>query len=870
MTHQDTPRLPHLPIALAAACLCLLCAGNSQAQQGHLVSGNRIVVDRSSHWRAWEVAGGTVEISPSGSVGPRFIRKDVNASLEAAEFATEDNQGGATAGSNPEDARFLIDGDPETAWGPDLDSGRENWWVEVNLGRVVVVDRIVLRFAEEGDGDPFNQFKVLLWHTPPPVSAPDFYLDGTSVPNYWEIGRTDRPNKDRRVFEYFPAPRSQSGGVGHRTIVTRGGFAGDALEKIRVVVTDSDLDRAEEVSAGAYELLPAGSKGAVEYFRSEPSGRETAVTEEEFEGLAPARRGQVRYYRRELPRLAEIEAWTVGDNLLFGLAQRGGLATVEIDSPTPKNLGNTISDGMYSTGHNGTIFGGLVYHILVDLGAHYWIDTVQFLNDGEGGIDELSVEVSDGSRTPDGGLAWTRVAGNSVAGALQEIPTADNRAKYFQFSMEPVPARYIRAPFGNFGRFMNRKLWWGILEMLVYGEGFVAGVELTSDLILLDSSKNLLSLEWEADTPPGTSVQLRTRSGDTLDETNVYYDSGGNVISGSRYDRLPRSKRGDIETRFEPSGDWSPWSVPYLRQGAEITSPSPRQYMQIRASILSGNPHVAARLHSIRVNLSDPVADRLIGEVSPTLIDELGRPGELSFFLRPFFGSSRQVFDEIRIEASGDATLELVQARAGGDGDFGLGRETAFELQELEVIDSPPGSLRFRFPEPLNRGVELVEVRFLATTYSTSTSFRAAGQNSRSPGWQRVDPGDATDLVDSQTTTVLALEGNQVIRDLEAGSRVLTPNGDGIHDEVSFDFSVTRISAVQTVTLTLFDLRGGVVEELTEERSDPRGSYSMTWNGRDASGTVTPPGTYIARIEVKADSESATATTAHRLVHVAW
>ncbi|MCY3777450.1 MAG: hypothetical protein OXH11_15870, partial [Candidatus Aminicenantes bacterium] len=200
-------------------------------------------------------------------------------------------------------------------------------------------------------------------------------------------------------------------------------------------------------------------------------------------------------------------------------------------------------------------------------------------------------------------------------------------------------------------------------------------------------------------------MQLRTRSGDTLDETNVYYDSGGNVISGSRYDRLPKSKRGDIETRFEPSGDWSPWSVPYVRKGAEITSPSPRQYMQIRASVLSGNPREAARLHSIRVNLSDPVADRLIGEVSPTLIEQLGRPGELSFFLRPFFGSSRQVFDEIRIEASGDASLELVEARAGSDGDFGLGGETVFELPDLEVIDSPPGSLRFRFPEPLNRRV---------------------------------------------------------------------------------------------------------------------------------------------------------------------
>ena len=208
-----------------------------------------------------------------------------------------------------------------------------------------------------------------------------------------------------------------------------------------------------------------------------------------------------------------------------------------------------------------------------------------------------------------------------------------------------------------------------------------------------------------------------------------------------------------------------------MRQGSEIASPSPRQYLQIRASILSGNPHESARLHSIQVNLADPVADRLIGEISPTLIDELGRPGELSFYLRPFFGSSRQGFDEIRIEASGDASLELVEVRAGSEGDFGLGRETVFELSELEVIDSSAGSLRFRFPDPLNRGVELVEVRLLATTYSTSTSFRAAGQDSRSPGWQRVDPGDATDLVDSQTTTLLALEGNQVIRGLEAGSR---------------------------------------------------------------------------------------------------
>ena len=462
-----------------------LCSLAVQAQ-GHSIRGNEIVVDRASHWGAWESAGGTIEITASGSVSPRFIRKNVNVALDATNFATGDNQGGPLAGSNTADVRFLIDGDMATAWGPDLEAPQTDWWVELNLGRVVVVEKIVLRFAEEGAGDPFNQFRVLLWHTPPPDSSPAFYLSGTDKANYWEVGRTDRPNKLQRVFEYFPAPRSQFGGVGHRTIITDGVFTGDPLERIRIVVTDSDLDRAEEVTPEEYEALTSQQQGALEYFRREPSGRQTSISQTEWEGIAAERQGDVRYYRRELPRLAELEVWSLGDNLVFDVGERGGTATVETDiSPIPKALGNTISDGIYNTGHSGTIFGGLVYHFFVDLGAHFWIDTLKFLNDGVGGIDALEIQLSDGSLAADGTFAWTRGAGTSVAQQLANIPDFDIQKKYFQLEMEPVVARYIRVPFGNFGRFMNRKLWYAILEVLVYGEGFVAGIELTSDLILL-------------------------------------------------------------------------------------------------------------------------------------------------------------------------------------------------------------------------------------------------------------------------------------------------------------------------------------------------------------------------------------------------
>jgi len=868
------------PTQARTAILLLLLSPFAVWPQGHSISndGNQIVINRASHWRAWAGTGGTVEISTDGSIGPKFIRKNLNIALEAPDFATGDNVGGMVAGSNVRDARFLIDGDMSTTWGPDLDAPRTDWWVELNLGHVVVVEKIVLRFAEEGDGDPFNQFRVLLWHTPPPDSSPAFYLSGTSTPNYWEIGRTDRPNKTQRVFEYFPAPLSQFGGVGHRTIRTDGAFSGDPLEMIRIVVTNSDLDRGEEVTLEEYDAMSTDQQGALEYFRREPSGRQTPILQTEWENITPERQGDIHYFRREVPRLAEIEVWSLGDNLIFDVANRGGLATVETDaSPVPKNMGNTISDGIYNSGHSGTIFGGLVYHAFIDLGAHFWIDTVKFLNDGVGGLDELALQVSDGSLAPDGSFDWTQVAGNNVAGQLKNIPELDNQNKYFQFEMEPTVARYIRAPFGNFGRFQNRKLWYAILEVLVYGEGHVAGVDLTSDLILLDSSKNLLSINWEATTPGGTSVQLQSRSGNTLEERFLYFDSDGNPIepiddpvkAKRNYDRKPDQKKGEIKALFGAGGDWSPWSKPYVASGAAITSPSPRQYLQIRATLLSDDPSAAASLHSIDMTLSDPVADRLVGEVWPTQIEALGRPQQLSYFLRPTFKRG-QGFDEVRIDASSGAALELIETRIGSDADFSVNEPTVFGTAELEVVDSPDSTLWFRLPQQLDNDVDLVEVRFLTTTFSTSTSFRASSQDSDTPGWQRVDPGDATDLVNSQTTAVLALDGNRVILGLTVESPVMTPNGDGRNDETIFNFNIARISSEQTITVAIYDLSGSMVGQVTEERKDPRGGYSMPWKGQDTKGDLVPPGIYIARIEVDSQSASAASTSVQRLVHVAY
>jgi len=142
--------------------------------------------------------------------------------------------------------------------------------------------------------------------------------------------------------------------------------------------------------------------------------------------------------------------------------------------------------------------------------------------------------------------------------------------------------------------------------------------------------------------------------------------------------------------------------------------------------------------------------------------------------------------------------------------------------------------------------------------------------NSDTPGWQRVDPGDATDLVNSQTTAVLALDGNRVILGLTVESPVMTPNGDGRNDETIFNFNIARISSEQTITVAIYDLSGSMVGQVTEERKDPRGGYSMPWKGQDTKGDLVPPGIYIARIEVDSQSASAASTSVQRLVHVAY
>ncbi len=433
------------------------------------------------------------------------------------------------------------------------------------------------------------------------------------------------------------------------------------------------------------------------------------------------------------------------------------------------------------------------------------------------------------------------------------------------FQIEPTRVRYLRSRIRSRG---------AILEVMIYGEGYVAEVALTSEPIEMRRHKSFVSIEWEADTPVGTWVEIATRTGDRLREQLTYHDSDGLEVTPERYKkRLPRPKQGEIVSRMVPDSDWSPWTRPYLESGEEVKSPL-RKYLQIRARVMAdtvskyGSP---ASLHAIRVNLTDQYAEELIGEVWPRFVEKIGEPEERSFFIRPRFARSDQSFDQFRITATAPTTMELLEVRSGTLEDFASGETKRWLPEELEITAAASDTLLFRLPSPIRQGVELVEVRIRPTIYGHSAAFEAGVKASGAAGtWQRVEIGNAADHAPSESNVVVALGDNAALTALRVEPSVVTPNGDGVNDAAVFRFSVNRLHSETAVELSIYDLGGRLVYRRLAERADPRGRYAIEWRGEGMKGVLIPPGTYLARVELPAYSERAQQTALTRILRVAY
>ncbi len=833
--------------------------------QNHALRSDHVVVNSQRHWSNWAFVAGTLDISAGGEVAPAFVPKDHNAVTDIVQHLQRiaDNAtilDAIEAGTNKAAVANLFDGDETTYWEPDPDSPLRDWWIQVDMGRAINATRIGLQFAPEGQGDPFLQFAVLIAD-----NADQGNKIAGKVPMHL-VYRTPSDNKNQREFE-FDLNR------GELLDPTPGvDFAGDMVRFVQVVVTESDGARAVEVSADEYEALASRDQGDAVFYKQVGAG-EVEVEEAIYEAIDPQLRGPVRYYRRERPRLAELAVYALGKNISQGMIlDRNGSAESSHDG----SVGNLVDgEGTYLTFNLKAFQTGNVEFgerfLEFDLGASYWLDTVQLwynLSVAGGRLAGASfhryeIQISDGTPAPGGGRLWTVPAQIRGLGTAHEVNT-----------FQPTPARFVRLayPFASSesGREGNKAR---PREVQLYGEGHHPEVVLESGLIPLPGAKNLVSIEWEADAPPGTSVQIQTRTGNEVAAAYRYYDSGGVEVSEGKYAKLGFFKKGRIDTLQVTGADWSNWSAPYARSGSPIASPSPRQYLTLRARLTTTDPMHVASLRSIRLNFNSPVAKQLQGELDIGVFERLGVPQEVSLFVKPIFAPQDLGFDEVLVRAPPDMSLEFGALRLGSSAQWASGQ--AEEVTDVQVVETRSDSLWVRLDRLVKPGgqVDLLEVRFATALFSPGVVLQAAlGNSSLANSWQQVDPADATELAQSEGLQILAsVQDNNVLGDLVIQPTVITPNGDQTNDALTIDFTVRRLSGTRPVNVRIYDLGGRLVRRLDTQKPLVAGKYALGWEADDEQGQRVPPGIYILRIDVAADSERAVRQTGvQHLLHVAY
>jgi hypothetical protein len=543
-------------------------------------------------------------------------------------------------------------------------------YIDIELGRVVPVRSIVLRFADPEVGEPFRQFRIL-------GTASHFRDAPLEL-----IARTNAPNVDEQVvtFELDGNGPGQAVGSGHPSETVAEFEATGSyrqLHRLRIALTDSRFDKFRPVSAEEYAALPVDDQGSIEYHIVNAAGTETKVTRAIYEQVGDERKGQLVYYQRERPRLAGIEVFTQGDNIALGVIDGGG--SVDLTGTFGADPG---LDGLYESNYLQLVWSPDARYadrgiMTLDLGAQFWPDFYRMVGFFSG-VDEVATWTSDGERDPNGNLRFTEIDRNPSGQDRGDIEIAIDRAR---------PVRYVRTQIFSdaAGRAGGYNTGDRVRELQIFGRGFPSEVTLTSPVIELPGAVFLGGIEWDADIPAADKVDLeiRTRTGDRLVEVTEYFGSGGEVKTATEYDKLPTSFRGPTVTRRVPGGGWSSWSQRYQVSGQRVSSPSPRRYVQVQARMLSTTPDLAAVLRSIQLEMLSPAAVRSFAEVWPAEV-ELGIPSDFELFVRPTFverdpgsqASSR--FDEVWLDPAPVQNLELTGVALGDENALAEGSAQQF------------------------------------------------------------------------------------------------------------------------------------------------------------------------------------------------
>ena len=175
-----------------------------------------------------------------------------------------------------------------------------------------------------------------------------------------------------------------------------------------------------------------------------------------------------------------------------------------------------------------------------------------------------------------------------------------------------------------------------------------------------------------------------------------------------------------------------------------------------------------------------------------------------------------------------------------------------------EALDQ---GFRATFPRRI-RSHQLVELRFTAPVYVQATRFDAFLEDSqKAQVRQLVDPGDAAPQVESSSNVVRLPVADQLFADLSFSPALITPNGDGINDQLLVSFDLINVLSARPLYLRLYDLSGRAL--FAQEGDWPSRPHRMALGRpRPMHGQLVSPGLYIAELHIAGDAGDRTACDA--------
>ena len=754
----------------------LVVCGPSRAEE--------VRFDTPAEWASWDMPVDIVQFAADGSLELKRFRKQINATLDAHLFTQPTQTRGPVeggiwqAGSNPTAARRIMDGDRATVWRPSSSDELVDWVVTIDLGRPVLAERIRLVFPDRAGARPWRQFSVFTANGARIQATDDVF-------KFDQAFQTTQPNRARVVDIEL---------VGERD-VTR--------------VIDESL-----------ELEPA----ALNTFRMV---RFVRVRADEKSADAA---------------LAEVEVLAVGDNVSLGVLARGGSFDNGLLAREPQNMFDGITDtygNIFTVKTKGGWRESGVWWA-VDLGALFWLNEafIYWQNRGEGQSSFLfeglqagtgyQILFSDGRRTIAGDIDYTPLI-------VEPRPTtsAESALRHHRYVFAPRKIRYL------FWHSLTDTGWFSHpMELMLFSPGYPAQVVLRSGFIDLgqlagdDRPKAIKRLRWEATRPEATRLQVRSRSGNTLQERYTFYDKKGDEVTETRYKSLPKVIRGPIDTLVAAGADWSAWSNFYQFSGEAFKSETPRRFTQLELMLSTEDPAVAPVLHALSLDFEDALVTWAAGQVAPRHAVP-NEPTRFTYALQTSADEADSGFDRLRFSTPSAVDAADVRLWIGG----------AERAAQVRVAGD---SLLFvDLPETVR--TDSLALEFTTKVLRNATVFAAdLGQAARPGLWQSVEAAERQ----ANLVFLPDLPGSErLIGDLQLAPPVFSPNGDGVNDRLQIRFALYKAVDV-TPSVRVFDLAGREVVRLASSGGGVLQSFS--WGGLDASGVRVAPGMYVCRIDAGA------------------